>query len=373
LSSDSKKKFSFDRWRRWRRGDRDLSAVGKFYYNRIDGAAPYLGLKFSDTDSLLPEVTAYGGYGFASERWRYHVGIEKSFFLSHPLTIGGSFYRRLASPDDRLISESKNTAFALLATEDYKDYYEAEGGYAFVRFTPYRFINFEVGILAEKYKWLDAHRNLWSLFGGSKRFPDNFSGVPETDREALKDTIDDQQLTSLTGQIKLDTRDKDDIFGSSFWKGFFELEWGPENWNDNFDFTKYMAQITRYQTISHNTGFLMSAAYGDSYHDLPIHKKFFIGGMGTLHGYYHKEFVGTNFWLGDVEYRIEFPHSGFSGWLMYNIGQIADRPEKLTDTEVRHSLGIGLSYEDDIRIILARRLDHSDASYRIHVNLGLNF
>ena len=368
----SKKEFSLNRWR-WRRGERDISAVGMFYYNRVDGAAPYLGAKFTDTDSLLPEVKAYGGYGFASKRWRYFIGIEKSFFLKRPLTVGGSYYKKLASPDDWLISESKNSAFALLATEDYKDYYEAEGGYLFARFTPYQFVNFELGLQAEEYKWLDAHRNLWSLFGGSKIFPLNYSGVAGIDRPALKDTLDGRRLVSLVGHIRLDTGDEDDIFGSSYWKGILEMEWGPERWNSNFDFVRYLTRISRYQAINENTGFLLTATYGGSGKDLPYFKKFFIGGLGTLHGYYHKEYPGTEFWLGDIDYRIRLPHSEVSGWLYYNVGQVADNPAKLSDAEIKQSLGFGLSFSDELRVSLARRLDRSDGSWRIHVDLGMNF
>jgi hypothetical protein len=371
--SSTKKKFNFDRWR-WRRGDRDISAVGMFYYNRVDGAAPYLGAKFTDSDSLLPEVKAYGGYAFASKRWRFFVGVEKSFLLNHPLTIGASFYRKLASPDDWLISESKNTAFALIATEDYKDYYEAQGGYFFARFTPYTFINGEMGVRAEKLKWLEAHRNLWSLCGGKKLFPLNYSGVPEAERMGLVDTLDGRKLTSLIGRVKVDTRGEyEDAFESSFWKGFLEMELAPNSWNDDFNYVRYLSRVTRYQAINKNTGFLLSATLGGSGNDLPYFKKFFIGGLGTLYGYYFKEYVGTEFWLGDIEYRIQLLHSGVTGWLYYNVGQIADSQMKLSDAEVKNSLGFGLSFNDELRVSLARRLDHSDVAWRIHVDLGMSF
>jgi hypothetical protein len=373
LSTNLKKNHRFDRWRRWQRRERDLSAIVKFHYNRVDGATPYLGMGFRDEDSLLPDVEIYAGYGFSSGRFRYNIGSEQSFFLSHPITIGGALYKRLASQDDRLISETDNTIFALLATEDYKDYYEAEGGYAFGRFTPFREINFELGILAEKYRWLDAHKGLWSLFGGSKRFPDNFSGVPKVSRPELKEQIDDGTIASVIVRTAISNQNEEDIFEDSFWKGFAELEWTPREWNDDYDFTRYMIRITRYQTVNRYTGLIISAIYGDSHDKLPWHRKFFLGGLGTLHGYRHKEYFGTEFWLGDIEYRMRFPRSDLSGWVFYNIGQIADHPQKLSDSETKHSLGVGLSYEDEVRVCLARRLDRSDSSFKIYVNLGIHF
>ena len=48
-------------WQRWYRTGKYFSPIVKFHYNRVDGAAPYLGAKFLDEDSVLPEVRVYGG------------------------------------------------------------------------------------------------------------------------------------------------------------------------------------------------------------------------------------------------------------------------------------------------------------------------
>ena len=112
---------------------------------------------------------------------------------------------------------------------------------------------------------------------------------------------------------------------------------------------------------------------GTSGKQLPLHKKFFVGGLGTLHGYYHKEFTGIEFWLGDIEYRMQLLRSEISGWLCYNVGQFADSLAELSDPDTKHSLGFGLSFSDELRVSLVRRLDRSDSSWRIHVDLGINF
>jgi hypothetical protein len=373
LAAGPEKKRGFDRWRRWQRGEKGFSPILKFYYNRVDGAAPYLGVKFVDEDSLLPTVNIYAGYGFSSERWRYHIGFEQSFLKSHPITIGGAVYRELGSDDDRLISEADNTLFALIATEDYRDYYEAEGGHGFARFTPYRPLSFQAGILAEKYSWLDACRDMWSLFGGSKRFPENFSSVPFNQRTTGIDEIDSGEITSLNFDVTFDTGDNDEPFERSFWKGRASVEWAPDDWNDDFDFARYFARIGRFQTVSRYTGLFLGATYGTSDGHLPMHRKFFLGGLRTLGGYRHKEYTGSEFWLADVEYRIGFPKTDLTGWIFYNGGQIAEKTGALGSAEVKQSLGIGLSFDDNLRIDLAKRLDRSDSSFKIHVILGFNF
>jgi len=373
LSSGLKKRRRFDRWTNWYRRDSYVSVIGRFYYNRVDGAAPYLGLGFIDEDSLLPSVEVVGGYAIASERWRYRIGVEQSFFRRRPLTIGATIYKRLASSDDWLIDEAENTTFALVATEDFKDYYEAEGVYGFLRWTPLIGNSYEIGIRAERHRWLDGHTELWSLFGGSKRFPENFRTLAGVERTIVADRINNSDLTALTGRITLKTAHSEKLPVMSFWESKVDFEWSPENWGEDFDYNRYILSVIRYQRLNDLTGLLLKAVYGGSGGNLPYHKKYHLGGPGTLRGYCHKEYVGTEFWMTDLEYRIGFPNTEFTGWLFYEAGQIGDGVGTLADAEVKHSLGIGLSLGTDIRLNIAQRLDRAGASPRLYVRLGRLF
>jgi len=372
-SCGGKKESRFDKWRRWKKRDKDFSTIIRFYYDRVDGATPLLGVQFIDDDSLLPAAEIYLGYGFSSEQWRYHVGVEQSFWLEHPITLGGSIYRRLRTQDDWLMQQNDNTLFALLATEDYRDYYEAEGGYLFARFTPYPSLDFELGTLLENYKWLDAHTDLWSMFGGNKEFRSNFQSVPEVLRNDEIAQLDDANLASLNFHIGFDNSDEEERFGGSFWLGKAKLEWLPDGWNDDFDFTRYFLRAARYQIINDNSGMFFKAGYGGSDGDLPIHRRFFLGGLETLLGYKHKEYTGREFWFGNAEYRLTFPKTDISGLVSYNLGAISEESGELGEAEIKQSIGIGASFEESLRIDLARRLDKSDSSFEIYVRLGFNF
>ncbi len=371
-ASHSNNKYTYKSLSRWYRRDKYFTEYGHFYYNRVDGVAPYLGFKFIDEDSLLPEITVYGGYGFSSEDWRYNISVDQSFLLSKPLTLGGSIYRRLASDDDHLISEAQNTVFALIATEDYKDYYEAEGGYLFVRFRPFADISLESGLLFEKYRMVEGHPELWSLFGGSKRFPVNFSSLPEDQRVSGLQEIDSKKITAVIGRIKFNAPDIKNDWRRSSWKIWAEYEWLPSKWNDDFDFSRLRLKIGRMQRIDRFNRVYSSLMFGTSDGYLPIHRKFYMGGYGTLLGYRHKEFFGDKFWVIDAEYGINLPHTDATAWLFYNVGQMAQRYISFGDTEVKHSLGIGISFDDSIRFNVARRLDSSEASFEINVNFGFN-
>jgi len=368
-SPAKKNRYRLDRWKRWYRRDRYLSPIAIFHYNRVDGATPYFGMRFLDEDSLLPEINVYAGYAFASKRWRVHMGIEKTFFKTTPLTIGGSYYRKLATNDEWIVSEDENTAFALLATEDFMDYYEAEGGRGFARMRFFNMLNVETGILAENYKWLDAHRDLWSLFGGQKRFPENFSTVYEPYRGVGIQEIANKDITSSVTKIQFETHKLDEIFTSSYWEGWSELEIAPKSWNSHFDFTRFMISMSRYQGFSGQSGLMARLVYAGSSGYLPLERKYFLGGLGTLQGYYHKEFMGRRFWFGELEYGIRVPHSDLIGWAYYEVGQIASDTVRLADAEMKHSIGIGISFGEDIRLNVARRLDRTNASPKIYVRL----
>ncbi|PKK84672.1 MAG: hypothetical protein CVT49_02290 [candidate division Zixibacteria bacterium HGW-Zixibacteria-1] len=372
-ASGGKKKFQFDRWTRWHNKEKDFSTIIRFYYDRVDGATPLLGVQFTDEDSLLPNVEIYSGYAFSSEEWRYYVGLEQSFWLKHPITLGGSFYRKLATQDDWLMQRNDNTVFALLATEDYRDYYEAEGGYIFGRFTPLSYFNVEIGTLVEKYTWLDAHTDLWSMFGGSKAFGSNFGSVPAAERASGIEALDGAEMASIILKSDLDNSDREARFGQSFWMGTAELEWLPDGWNDDFDFTRYFVRAGRFQSLNEYSGFYIKAGYGGSDGLLPLHRRYFLGGLETLLGYRHKEYSGQEFWLGNVEYRLTFPKTDITGLLLYNAGQISEEAGKLGDAEVKQSIGIGVSFEESLRLDLSRRLDRSDSSFQIYVRLGINF
>ncbi|MCX6826317.1 MAG: polymer-forming cytoskeletal protein [candidate division Zixibacteria bacterium] len=282
-SSSAKDGIKFDKWAKWYRKERLFSPIFKFYYNRVDGAAPYLGIHFQDEDK---------------------------FFNA---------------------------------------------------------LNSEFGIRDEKYKWLDGHRCLWSLFGGGKRFAENFSTVAGHYRPIGKAEIDSKEISSWIAKIEWRSQKSDSLFGVSSWNTLAELEWAPGGWNNDCRFNRYLLSLTRHQSTGRQTGLLLKAIYGGSGGYLPLQRRYFLGGLGTLHGYRQKEYMGTEFWLGDIGYGMEFPDADMAVWVFYNVGQIGNDAGQLAHSEIKHSLGIGLSFGNEFRINLAKRMDRSGASPRIYV------
>ena len=350
------------RFRRFRGHYADFFNVemdGRFTgYNRVDGL--YLGLlsRFADPDSVLPSVWAGGGYAFESARWRYELGLEQTILRRPALALGGRAYRLLQSEDDWLLSYHENTVFALGFREDYKDYYEAEGARAWLRVRPLDKLNLETGFLYEETNWLDAQRNLWSVFGGDGKFSDNFGSVDSVSRLAGRGVIDSGANCALFGKVSYDTRSEDEPYYYSGWAVLGELERSTPDLDSDFDCTRYRLSVVRHQKLNRRITAIMRGVYGGSDGLLPMHKQFYLGGLGTMYGYRHKEYSGSYFWLANLEYRIDFPRSDFAASLMWDMGRISGKSD-FEGSEVKHSLGVAVYIGSDFKIGLAKRLDRS--------------
>ncbi len=338
----------------------EMSMNGELYYNRVDGIALMAAVRYDDRDSVLPSVWATAGYAFESERWRYDLGFEQPVLRSVPISVGGKMYRRLASEDDWIISTCENTAFALLFTEDFKDYYEAEGARAWVRTRPIETLELYTGYYYEETKWFEAERDLWSLFGGDKKFPSNFSSVDPAFREQGIADIDSLTDAGFFLNAAFDTRDEDDPFEYSAWSAGLRFGWSAPGLDSDYDYRRYQVSASRFQNLNRRLMLIIKGTYGGSDGYLPMHKQFYLGGLGTVRGYRHKEYMGTRFWMLNTEYRIDFPRTDLAASLHWDVGRIAKGTKFVDDDEVKHSLGVSAYIGNDFKMTLAKRLDRSD-------------
>ncbi|MEA3296636.1 MAG: BamA/TamA family outer membrane protein [candidate division Zixibacteria bacterium] len=348
----------------------EFNLEGSADYNRVDGLYLEPGLRFDDPDSVLPSTWVRGGYAFESERWRFRLGLEQPILRRPGLAIGGEYYRELSSEDDWLLDDNENLVFVALVTEDFKDYYESEGGRAYLNFEPHSMVDFTFGYKHEETKWLYAHRHIWSLFGGSKIFRKNFSTIEDTLQDTMIAAIDSGTNSCLTAAFDFNTCNPEDRFVKSSWHISGFAEWSSPDFASDYNYRRYQMAVRRYQHVSHRTMFLLRGIYGGSDGDLPIHKRFFLGGLGTLRGYHHKEYTGTRFWMANTEYRIRFPRTDIAASLFWDIGQTDRAIDDTTLDEVKNSIGIALHFGDDLRINLSKRLDRSfDNNPKVYVRL----
>lgn len=347
--------------RRWSKAENGFSLAGSFDYNRVDGATPMVGVQYDHIDSLLPSFRALAGYAFASKRWRYNLELTQTAVRGkYPLQFGGKVFRLLKSDDDKLIGDPENGVFALCFNEDWKDFYEAEGAYGFVRINYRHLHSFEIGYLAEEQRWLNGHPRLWSVFG-TKEFRDNFSSVPYATLSAHRDDFDSENVvTSLQLKYTLDTRD-DEKQPTRGWYGYAAYEYSPQRWKGDFDFKRFEASLRRYQPLGRYLSIDLKGAYGyEEGSRIPLNRYFYLGGLGTIHGYRHKEFRGTEYLLLSGDYLIDIPHSDFRPFIQFDGGKIAPEGLRLSGHGSWYSsIALGVDFQKSIRLFFAKRLDKS--------------
>lgn len=354
---------------RLNRGATEFAYTPIFEYNRVDGANPNLSLRFTDTDSLLPTMWASIGYGFASSSWRVKGGLEQTIEKKHGLTLGVEAHRDLLSDDDWLLSDRENTVYALTVTEDFKDYYEEIGGSVYAKARPIENSKVEIGYRSGITNWLPSNRNLWSLFGGDKRFAENFTTVPTELLAQGATAIDTGRIASVYASIEFDNRLSDPFSGSA-WAMTLCGEISSPDFSSDYDFSRFTASVRRYQKVSHYSTLLIRGMIGGSEGDTPLHRTFFLGGLGTLHGYRHKELMGSRFWMLNSEFRFTLPRTDIALAAIWDVGQIGFHGPLDDHIEVRHSLGGAVYFGDDVRVSIARRMDgFSDRNPRIFVRL----
>ncbi len=361
-------------WRhRFFRQDHPVEPNARLGYDRVDGFAPYLSVAYHDRDSLLPSVRAEVGYAFASSRWRLSLGAEQMIWHNRPLWVGAEYYRSLASDDDWMLPNWENSIYAALVTEDFKDFYEAEGGTAFVRFKPIKPITFVGRYRNEQTNWLRAHRHLSSVFGGEKIFPDNFGSVDSAYREQGIKEIDTGSNVTLSAQVQYDTRHDDSLFSFSAWNNSASMEWSSTDFNSDFNYRRWVLDIRRYQVVHRYSMLLLRGMLAGSDGYLPMNRRYFLGGPGSLYGYERKELMGSRFWMVNAEYRFQIPKTEVAFGALWDMAQIANDHKLNGDIEVKNSIGAAVYFGDKFRLSVARRLDRSNVSPEIYVRLGSAF
>lgn len=358
-SKKGKRTSRKSRARRWRSYDNDIRLSGHASYNRVDGLSLFMGTKYRHADSLLPSFELKGGYAFGSDRWRYSLAASQAVIRGKfPLELGGRVYRLLKSGDDLIISDNENTLFAMLFNEDWKDYYETEGAYGYARFSPWGWNRIEVGYLSEKQRWLDAHPLLWSVFG-NKEFRGNYNTIPYHELQNLRDEFDDKTISSLMLTYTVDTRD-DEKKPRRGWLGYARYEYSPEEYNGDFDFKRFEVRVERFNKFNRYQFLNLTGAYGYvSGDNIPLNRQFFIGGLGTMYGYRHKEFRGNEYIYGGIEYLFTIPRTDLSPFIRYDGGKISEH-RMATGDKWHSSISVGVDIDRNLKIFLSKHLDRDD-------------
>ncbi len=364
------------RHRRPARYDLDWDSQGLLdmhgYYNRVDGAWLGLQLTIADPDSVLPAFRARLGRSFMRDRWDYALGVHQRFLESFPITVGGRFYRELTSDDFWLAPPEETSLLALVAAEDYGDYYLEEGGAGFLTVEPLRDHRLGAGYRFAELSWIDHYPNLWHLFDAHKRFRPNYSSVP-ADSMAAGIGDFDSKLGELTlwyqfARVDDEADPRDGLLVRA------EYRRAGDDLKGDHSYERYSAQLQRYQPLAQLGSLALRVKYGGSSGNLPLFRKFYLGGSRTIRSLDEKSLMGEQMILGNIEYIPHMLLEDFRPYVFYDVGKTTGPEDDIfLDGVVRSSIGLGLRLGKEIRVTVAKSLEDSGADPKLWVTFGKSF
>ncbi|MBX2991271.1 MAG: carboxypeptidase-like regulatory domain-containing protein [Bacteroidetes bacterium] len=143
-----------------------------FAFNRVEGFR--LGARI-EVDSLSPIVQLRGGvaYGFSDKRGKYTVGGTVFTSLKKTWGVGGDVYRTMQyRPDAGYYGVFFNSITSLLAKNDYRNYYEAEGWRLLITHAPSTTLEMTLFFANEEHRSVPQNSN-FSLFARSRAYRTN--------------------------------------------------------------------------------------------------------------------------------------------------------------------------------------------------------
>ena len=321
-----------------------------FDFNRVHGLILGGGTGVS-TREADAQIFGEVSNGLSSKIWNYQLEAEKTWFDHHALTIGGRVYQQTDANRYAGWSEGGEFLGAFFLGSTSLDYYQRKGYRTRVKGQLTQSMNITLEFTDEDHEILFKSTD-WSLFS---------QNVPK--RSNLR--IDEGNLRSVTvgynfNSLKAPARQMQrfrtvstpDYRTKHGWRGNFSVEYADKRFNSDFNFNLYHFTIVRYNQLlsNHNLDFRLEGAFSDG--PLPRQRLLYLGGVGTLHGYDFKEFVGDNTLLFNVEYRVHFgkiryidesegPLGVVTGFL--DTGYAWFHDENLRFNRFNTSVGVGLS------------------------------
>jgi len=349
---------------------RDFSLIPELDYNRVDGFFLNGEFRYEDPDRVFPTISLGLGYAFTAERLRYNLDFSQKIFDYYSLEPYGRVYRETATEDDWVCSRHENLAYTLIVNEDFRDYYEKEGGAVGLKIHLGPFNTFDFQYSYDAIDWMDSHPLLWSLFG-KKEFRSNFSALPYDLKEEFMDDFD-SKMSLFKFTYTLDTKISG-IKNPTGWHGLAQYEKAGGDLKGDLSFSRWLFSLTRYQEINRHLALNLRAVYAGSNDRLPLFKKYFLGGLRTLRGYKHKLFYGDQMLLANAEYIIELSNE-LDAMVFFDIGKVAGQDDAIfSDGEFKSDAGIAVGFFPGFRLELAKALDKSDSDIKLWVTFERTF
>jgi len=326
-------------------------------YNRVEGLTILASMDYAEQARSHPRLELEGGYAFTLKRWEYDFSINHRFLQDwSPYVDVGMF--QLAETSDRwILTENENSFAAAILKEDFHDFYWKRGiyGEAGVAYND----EFRLGACYTAARISELKRTAEAaIFGGKKKFRENWSTVLD-EPDAIAGMAGDLKEIELKGEY--DTRDYKEDPGSGIFANL-TFRQALDSDSGDFEYNAVEAEAKYYLPVASDQTLFFRVRGGFSDDDLPLFRRYFIGGIGSLRGYEYKEFEGNRYILFNADYIWRFFDSSFGAGIFFDTGKAAFSEDQFSDESLKSDIGLAFLIGDDIRINLAQRLDDTGES-----------
>jgi len=323
-----------------------LDAVGaQAVYDRVSGFSPRLGAEIAVADlRSYDPTTLYGqaAHGLEAKVTRFAVGAWRSFFAGR--AVAGYELHDLTDTDDEFralgIDAGPGSALGFRA---FSDHFVRRGHEAYVlaRLSP----RWRAGLTYRS----DAYLSLPAVTGSASDPPEP---NPPVDEGVLRSVIASLQWSSQAGLFEgVREAQRSALMRSLYTRPLaapppftlgVSFEWASRGLGGDLSFRRLIAEGRSRHPLTVRGALGARLLLGVAGGDVPVQKRFALGGLGTLRGYDEKEFDGEGFLLANLEWSLH------TGRLLPALIPFADAGATWrgfrTTGGVRADLGLGLRW-----------------------------
>lgn len=358
-----------DPWRS-RHGNKPDQVDVTLDYNRVDLLRPGIWVQVQSPSTMYPRLGARAEYATGRQRALYGVQFEQPLLPTARFAVGMTATRRTDHSELQQVDDVENSLDLAVAREDWRDYFEREGVGAYVSWRVPDFSTVSAHIRRDRYRSLKTNSDTWSMLNKHRELRAN----PAIDEgESHTAVVRLERLTHRTSRKRA---------GLYHWA---EVERAGGGLGGAFDYTRALADMRSVVRLSPAVTLSLRAAGGAALAgDLPLQKRFAVGGIDGLRAHSFGAVRGDHMALGQAEYTIGLwqmrsagIQSGLHALVFADAGTAWDDAQHgydLRGQKFKVDGGVGLaSSDDDVRVYVARDLQHSDAGYVVSLRLQRPF
>jgi hypothetical protein len=356
------------RWRseRSHNGYNDL----QIDYNRVDQLSLGASAQLQQPYTMMPRVGARFGYATGRKRTLYGVQVEQPLAPPGRLALGASMVRRTDHHELQQVDDLENSLALLFGRQDYRDYFEREGGGVYLSWRVPDFSTVSVHARADEFRSLGVNRGTRSWFQRARALRDNPAIDDGTQRSAV---VRLERLAQTSSRTRA---------GLYHW---IEFERAGAGLGGDFEFTRALADVRSVLRLTPASTLSLRAVGGHTAAgDLPRQRQFPVGGVDGLRAHAFSQYLGDQMVLLQAEYdiglwrlRSDAAPNGLHALVFVDAGrawQNAAHQWDIARQPLQTDGGFGLASADDaLRVYFAKNLQKLGSDFVISMRLQRPF